>query len=215
MLPLLWLCADLDALPLDELLDRVTRVLRARPAAVWLRSGIDTPARRTFDAATRLAAIARERGGQLWVGDRADVAIAVRAHGLHVGSRGIGPRAARSLLQGRTDSSGSPARLSVAVHDGAGVRQAADVADVMVLSPLGAVPGKGQPLGPAGFADARARAPSAFVVALGGIVTEGDARLAARAGASAIAVRRALIASRDPAADCASLVDAFTAALGT
>ncbi len=214
-MPSLWLCADLDAMGVGELVDRVTAVLRARAAVVWLRSAIDTPARETFEAAVRLAAISRELGGQLWVGDRADIAIAVGAHGLHVGSRGLGPGAARSLLHAFGDDVESPRKLSVAVHDAFGVQQAAGVADILVLSPLGPVPGKGPPLGAAGFAHARARAPSTHVVALGGIVTADDARLAARAGASAIAVRRALIASQNPAEACGALLDAFVAALGT
>lgn len=215
MFPQLWLCADLAALAQNELVDRVTAVLRVRPAAVWLRSAPETPARSTLEAAERLLTIAGQYGGQLWVGDRADVAVAAGACGLHVGSRGLGAAAARTLLQASRADARGPLYLSVAVHDAFSVREAARSADVLMLSPLGEVPGKAAALGAARFAAARASSPSSFVVALGGIANAADARLAARAGASAIAVRRAVLTSPHPAETCCALLDAFTVALDT
>jgi len=212
--PRLWLCADVDGARVDDLVERVAAVASAVPAAIWLRSSLATPARTVFDVATRLAAVSHARGAQLWIGDRADIAIAAHADGIHVGSRGLSPRAVTRLLE-RCENDASPRFVSAAVHDAASASAAARDADVFILSPLCAVPGKAPALGAAGFAHVVAHAPAAFFVALGGISTEDDARLAARAGASAIAVRRVLLGSPDPVGPCVALHDAFIAALDT
>jgi thiamine-phosphate diphosphorylase len=205
-IPGLWLCADLDALAPGALIERVQAVASRWPSAIWLRSQIETSARVVFEVAKALRVIAEQTSGQLWIGDRCDVAIAVDAHGIHVGSRGLAPRDLRALAAHRRD--GSPMRISAAVHDVASVRAAARDADVLVLSPFGAVPGKGAPLGVAGFAACVSAAPVIPFVALGGIATRRDAENAMRAGARAIAVRRALVAADDPARAVEDLIRA-------
>ena len=203
--PSLWLCADLDAgLARDDLLARVRDVVAAREAVVWLRSGLSTPARVTFAMATELAG---RSDAPLFVGDRVDVALAVHAAGVHVGSRSLSPRSVRALLA----MSGSAMCVSVATHDAYSVRAAAPFADALMLSPFGAVPGKAPPLGIAGFTHAIGAAPAARFVALGGIANAADAASAARAGATGFAVRRALLAERDPVRACIALDDAFRA----
>jgi thiamine-phosphate pyrophosphorylase len=205
-IPTLWLCADLDAIDRIVLVERVDAVAARWPCAIWLRSRIETPARMVFDAAERLAEIATRRGSQLWIGDRCDVAIAVDASGIHLGSRGLSTKQVRSLAPHRRD--GSVMRVSAAVHDAWSVRDAAPDANVLVLSPFGAVPEKGAPLGVAGFAACVSAAPSMPFIALGGIVSRADVDAAMRAGASAFAVRRALIAGDDPVDAIEALMDA-------
>lgn len=206
----LWVCADLSAAPAEAIIDRVSAVLDRLPVCVWLRSDGTTPAVRLVEIARRLAVKSRSAGGALLVGDRLDVAIVSEASGVHLGTRSISPRDARHLLSHHGLAEGFV--ISVAVHDAASITEAAPHANVLVLSPLKDVPGKGRPLGVGGFAALVSLAPARPFVALGGIVHESDAIDAARAGARAIAVRRALLDSTDPAATCAALHDAFLSA---
>jgi thiamine-phosphate pyrophosphorylase len=184
-------------------------VLSVLPAVVWLRPEPATSPAALLTLARDLNVRARDAGGLLLVGDRVDVAIAAGAGGVHLGTRSAPVGEVRRLLA----ATGSDAMvLSVAVHDEAAVARAARDADALVLSPLAAVPGKGPALGIGRFAAAVARAPAKPFVALGGIVDPAHAADAARAGASAIAVRRALLDAPDPAASCRALRDAFVAA---
>lgn len=204
--PSLWVCADLGALYGPSLVDRVLAVIDRTPAAVWIRAPIDAPARRVLDVARALRGPSRAAGGALVVGDRMDIATAVDADAVHLTSRSVSPAAAREWLSSMRSSQAM--RLTRSVHDAASV-DTSDGVDAFLLSPLAAVEAKAPPLGLAGFASVAAHAPGRPFVALGGIVDEATARLAARAGASAIAVRRALLNSSAPADECRALHRAF------
>ncbi len=196
-IPSLWLCADLDHPAAGELVARVTAVLAVTPACVWLRGGAAS-ARTMLVAARALRAVTRGEGSALVVGDRLDVAALGEADGVHLPGRGVSPEDARRLARGW---------LSAAVHDAADVEAARGRVEVMVLSPFGAVPGKGPALGAEGFAALRGRAGDATVIALGGVTTPSDVAAALRAGADGVAVRRALLDSDDPATVCAALAE--------
>jgi thiamine-phosphate pyrophosphorylase len=200
-LPGLWLCADLDELRPSELVDRVASVLATGPAVVWLRAPSGTSARSLAGVSSALLEIVNGPSALL-VGDRVDVALALGAQGVHLTGRSVRPSDARrlALAMGRSDL-----LISQAVHDEAEVDAARGAVDAMVLSPFGEVAGKGPALGALRWAALRQRAPEVFAVALGGVVDAGVVAEARRAGADAVAVRRALSRSADPAAACAAL----------
>lgn len=195
--PPLWLCADLDHPAAGELVARVAAVVAATPACVWLRGGAS--ARAMLSVARSLRDLTRADGCALVVGDRIDVATLAEADGVHLPGRGVAPDDARRV---------SAAWLSAAVHDEAEIAAARGRVDVMVLSPFGAVAGKGEALGVARFAALRADA-GCPVIALGGITGPAEARAARAAGADGVAVRRALMDAGDPAAACAALAEAL------
>lgn len=200
-LPGLWLCADLGEMDPTELVDRVVRVLETGPAVVWLRSPPGTPAGVLVELSTEL--LRQLRGASaLLVGDRVDVALAVGAHGVHLTERSLLPEDARRIARhaGRRDL-----LLSQSAHDAAGVASARGAVDALVLSPYGAVEGKGPALGVEGWGALRREAPEVFAVALGGITDAESVAAAMGAGADGVAVRRALSRSADPAAACAAL----------
>lgn len=143
--------------------------------------------------------LARGRARVL-VNDRADVARAVGADGVHLKEGGLEVSDARAVL-------GERAVVGASCHDATGLARRT-AADYVVLGPFAAVPGKSEPLGAARFA-ALARATPIPVLALGGIDGPARAAEAIRAGASGIAVSRAILTSRDPTGTTRALLDAL------
>jgi thiamine-phosphate pyrophosphorylase len=128
-------------------------------------------------------------GAAFWVNDRIDLALALRADGVHLGRRSVTVADARALLPPGT-------WISLSCHGPSEVAEAAALgADLALLSPIFSSPGKGPPIGVAALREARARAPAGFpVVALGG-VDAGNAGACFAAGATAAAAIRADLAS--------------------
>jgi thiamine-phosphate pyrophosphorylase len=125
-------------------------------------------------------------GGELYVNDRLDLALALGAHGVHLGGRSVGADDARTLL-------GERFALSRACHAPAEVaRAAAEGASVALLSPIFATPGKGPPLGLDALREAARGQGGGALVALGG-VDAGNAAACLGAGARGVAVVRALL----------------------
>jgi thiamine-phosphate pyrophosphorylase len=194
---------DADALQLvaitDSLRDGVEGLAQRAAAAVrggatmlQLRLQDETP--RTLAEAAR--ALRRAAPGvPLLVNDRADVAMAVDADGVHVGSDGLSAAALRSIV---------PARFIIGVSVGADdeVARAAG-ADYVGIGPVfaagtgtGTGAGAGTAIGVARFSELAAlcRLPA---VAVGGI-TPGNAGAVLAAGARGVAVISALFGAPDP-----------------
>ena len=113
------------------------------------------------------------------VNDRADIALACGAQGVHLRSNSIAPARLRNVL---------PAEflISVSCHCAADVARAEqESADMALLSPIFATPGKGAPLGLAELENAT-RNVTIPVLALGG-VTEADIPRCLSAGAAGVA----------------------------
>ncbi len=101
--------------------------------------------------------------------------------------------------------------ISSAAHSDAEVRRAvSEGADAVLVSPIFAVPGKGEARGTGALESALLVAGGAQVVALGG-VSPGNARACLAAGADAVAVSRALFAADDPSAVYEALYEALRA----
>lgn len=129
---------------------------------------------------------------------KGDPALAARLDaGEHLGSPPWGPPSRPGILR------------SGATHGDDDVALAARVAlDFVLVSPIFPTPGKGAPRGIEAIARARALAPAASIVALGGVEPT-NARAAAEAGADAVAVVRALWDATDPAEAARALASAL------
>jgi thiamine-phosphate pyrophosphorylase len=168
---------------------RLDLVLAAGVTALWLRLPGATGSE-VYRRAKDLLRRSRSFSAAVLVGDRADVAMAAGADGVHHGWRSPPPRNVRPWL---------PRWIGVSCHSEADlVRAQAVGADYAVLSPLFGVPEKGPPLGSALFRRLRLRV-GIPVVALGGI--DGHNVVEAReAGADGVAVVRALKDAEKPEA---------------
>ncbi len=133
----------------------------------------DLSARDLFDLTHRAVALTKT---PILVNDRADIALAAGAAGVHLPGGSIAPHELRRLV----------GLIAVSCHTLDEVRRAAEEgADFVVFSPVFATPGKGPPVG----LDALARAAASVripVLALGG-VTESNANLCISNGAAGIA----------------------------
>ncbi|HUM18501.1 MAG TPA: thiamine phosphate synthase [Candidatus Nitrosotalea sp.] len=147
-----------------------------------------------FPLAQRLVRRCREVGAWLIVNDRADLAVACEAHGLHVGQEDLPARQARAILK--------PGMiLGVSTHDPEQARRAvADGADYVAVGSIFPTTTKAgfQLVGPELIRRVRPEVPVPLV-GIGGITPENAAEVLG-AGADAVAVISALCAAPDPEA---------------
>ena len=144
--------------------------------------------------ARALARRCREVGALLIVNDRADLALAAGADGLHVGQDDLPARQARGLLPSRM-------LLGVSTHDPEQARRAvADGADYVAVGSIFPTTTKAgfQLVGPELIRRVRPEVPVPLV-GIGGITAE-NAPSVLGAGADAVAVISALCATPDPEA---------------
>lgn len=165
--------------------------------------------RREAEVALRLA---RGAGVRVLVNDRADIALAVGADGVHLGQDDMPPRAARSLL-------GPEAVIGFSTHNPEQAREAAlgGAADYIAIGPVFATSTKANPdpvVGLDGVRRVRELVGDFPLVAIGGITPE-TARAVLEAGADSVAVIGALVAGAggDPPA-LTRRTRAFLSALG-
>jgi thiamine-phosphate pyrophosphorylase len=152
------------------------------------------PPREFYEATEAALAVARERGVRLIVNDRADIALALGADGLHLGQDDLDPAAARRLL-------GERFIIGYSTHT---VAQAIDAArlplDYIALGPIFPTRTKENPAPTVGLEALRrvrdAIDPSVALVAIGGI-TRDNARAALDAGADSVALISALLDAPD------------------
>jgi thiamine-phosphate pyrophosphorylase len=173
---------------------QVERLCEGGATLVQLREKHMSP-REFYREAAEALRVAREMGARLVINDRADIALALGADGVHLGQDDLRPDAARALL-------GDAAVVGFSTHD---LRQAAEAARMplsyIAFGPVFATSSKENPdrvVGLEGLRRARevvgARIP---LVAIGGITRE-NARSVLEAGADSLAVISALVAAGDP-----------------
>jgi thiamine-phosphate pyrophosphorylase len=195
--PTVVLVTDRAAVPPEELLARVRRAGLSGHGGrlgVMLRDP-ELSGARLLAWGREVAAAVREAGAQLYVNDRLDVARVLAADGVHLGRRSVTVADARAFL-------GASVRVSVSAHSVDEVSGAATAgADVVMLSPIFASPGKGTPLGLEALGAARrvlssgaASGSAPALVALGG-VDAARALACLRAGADGVAAIRADLGS--------------------
>jgi len=157
------------------------------------------PAREFYEQAKEAVEVAARRGVQLIINDRVDVALAVGAHGVHLGQDDMPPEAARGLL-------GSDALIGYSTHN---IEQAVAATklpiDYLAIGPIFATTTKSDTapvLGLEGLRTVR-RAVGAFpLVAIGGITSANAADVIA-AGADSVALISALLSNSSRISDAA------------
>jgi len=173
-------------------------VLPRGSAGVQLRRPGE-PARELLQRARTLREICTRFGAPLFVNDRADVALAARADGVHLPAHGLPVAGAHALGIGL---------VGVSAHSAADVARAArEGADFAVYAPVYDTPGK-VARGEAELALACRAAPIP-VLALGG-VDETNAHRCLEAGARGVACIRAVLGAKDPAAAAIRLWQALS-----
>ncbi len=187
------------------LLDTVAAAVDGGVTLVQLRDK-DGPIPELIASGRALQALLAPRGIPLIVNDRADVAQAIGADGLHVGQGDLTPARARAIL-------GPRAIIGLSLTDesqAATVDAAVDYVGLGPIFPTGTKADAAAALGEARFAAFRKRL-SLPVVAIGGLTAANAARAIA-AGADGVAVVSAICAAPDPRAAARALRAAVDAA---
>jgi thiamine-phosphate pyrophosphorylase len=153
------------------------------------------PALDFYNEAKPALAVARQRGVTLIINDRVDIALALRAPGVHLGQDDLPPEAARKLL-------GDDAIIGYSTHNVAQAIAAATLpVDYIAVGPIfqtGSKANSDPIVGLEGLRAVRKAIGSTRLVAIGGI-TEENAASVIDAGADSVAVISALL-SGGPAA---------------
>lgn len=145
-----------------------------------------------FETCKVLAQEIRQQGGLFLVNDRADIALAAGAHGVHVGQEDLPAEFARRVV--------GPARwVGISTHNHSQVHEAeASSADYIGFGPIFETRSKEKPgklVGLEGLREVR-KATTKPLVAIGGITVQ-NTRSVIDAGADAVAVIHDLIAAPD------------------
>lgn len=191
-------------LPDAELLARLRAALDGGVDVLQLRCK-EMEALPCLRLAERVLGLAREAGVPLIVNDRADIALAAGADGVHLGQDDLPMTWARRIMPdaivGR--SSHEPAQAERAIADGA---------DYFAVGPVWRTPTKpGRPAAGLSYVrDVAARGGAIPWFAIGGITPENVDQVL-DAGASRVAVVRAVLDAPDPAAAAHELATALRA----
>ncbi|HEX8634494.1 MAG TPA: thiamine phosphate synthase [Pyrinomonadaceae bacterium] len=171
--------------------EQVARLRDGGARFIQLREKHLSP-REFYDAAQAALDLARERGVRLIINDRADIALALGADGVHLGQDDLDPAVARRLL-------GDRFIIGYSTHSVAQAIEAArQPVDYIALGPIFPTRTKENPSPTVGLeALRRVRDtidPSVALVAIGGI-TRATAPAALAAGADSVAVISAVLAA--------------------
>ncbi len=169
----------------------------------------DATTRELFLWAQQLAALAREHGKLLIINDRVDLALAVRADGVHLGPDDLPVSAARRLLGPTAVIGASAGTVEEAIEAEA---EGASYLGVGCIYGTASKLDAGEPVGPERLAEIRA-AVSLPLVAIGGVTAEQCPELVA-AGADGIAVVSAVTRAKHMKTATRELVRAMQAARG-
>ena len=142
----------------------------------------DLPVRLLFELVREVVDIARETDTLVVVNDRADVALASGADGVHLPENSIRPAIVRAAFANRLI-------FGASVHSVEAARRAE--ADYIFFAPVFETPGKGEPAGVDRLREVCQAVPKTPVIALGGI-DEHNARQVIDAGAAGVAAIRSL-----------------------
>lgn len=172
--------------------EQVARLSAGGATLVQLREKHLSP-REFYLEAREALRVARERGVRLIINDRVDIALALRADGVHLGQDDLGPEAARRLL-------GQSAVIGFSTHNLEQAREAARLpVDYIAIGPIFPTSSKENPDPTVGVQELR-RVREAVgpipLVAIGGI-TRRNARSALSAGADSVACIGDLLARPD------------------
>jgi len=207
--PRLHVVTDDRVLAGDRFGERARGVIEAgRGRIAFHLRGPGATGRRLWELGIELLPAAREHQVPLLVNDRIDLALALGASGVHLGSRSLPPEATRSIL-------GPGFLLGRSAHDTTEVRELApdvDYLHVGTVFPTPSHPGRSGH-GVSGFRVLLEGAGETPVLALGG-VTPDTAGALLRTGAHGIAVVRAVWGASEPVLAVRELLAGIEAAAG-
>jgi thiamine-phosphate pyrophosphorylase len=174
--------------------EQVARLIEGGAAFVQLREKRLSP-REFYREAEEALKVARAGGAKVIINDRADIALALGADGVHLGQDDMPPEAARALL-------GEGAVVGFSTHS---VEQAVAAArlpvDYVAVGPIFETKSKDKPDPQVGLEGLRrvreAVGVSVKIVAIGGVTRE-NAPYVLAAGADSVAVISALLRPEDP-----------------
>ena len=197
-----YVLTDRHAAGSRSLVDVVRAAVCGGASVIQLRDKSSTT-REMIELGRALLQITRPAGVPLIVNDRADVALAIDAQGVHVGQDDMPAPLARQII--------GPGRiLGVSAGTVEEARQAErESADYLGVGDVYGTPTKadaGTPIGLSGLREV-ARAVSIPVVAIGGITLD-NAAATTEAGAAGVAVISAIIGAADPEAAARQLRNA-------
>jgi thiamine-phosphate pyrophosphorylase len=169
--------------------EQVIRLSEGGASLIQLREK-NSPASDFFVEAHKAVAAARQRGVRVVINDRVDIALALRADGVHLGQDDFPPDAARDLL-------GPEAVIGFSTHS---VEQASHASgfriDYLAIGPIFATTSKANSepvVGLEKLREVRRVVGNLPIVGIGGITHE-NARSVIEAGADSVAVISALLA---------------------
>lgn len=165
--------------------EQVARLCSYGAKLIQLREKTDSPVK-FFSQAVAALRVARDCGARIIINDRVDIALALKADGVHLGQEDLAPEAARRIL-------GNDAIIGFSTHNLDQARLAADMpVDYIAVGPIFTTTTKQSPtpaIGLEGFARIRATISTLPLVAIGGITSE-NKNLVLEAGADMVAVIR-------------------------
>jgi thiamine-phosphate pyrophosphorylase len=175
--------------------EQVERLCEGGARLIQLREKLLSPREFYREAEAALGA-ARRWGARLLINDRADVALALGADGVHLGQDDLPPEAARALL-------GEGAIIGFSTHSVGQAEEAARMpVNYVAIGPIFQTSSKENPdpvVGLEGLRRVRERLGETLpLVAIGGVTRE-RARAVIEAGAGSVAVIGALLTGREPA----------------
>jgi thiamine-phosphate pyrophosphorylase len=175
--------------------EQVLRLAAAGATLVQLREKVLSPLE-FYLAAEAALHVARQRGIKVIIDDRVDIALALKADGVHLGQDDLPPEAARQLL-------GPEAIIGFSTHNLDQARLAAKMpVDYIALGPIFATSTKetaDPQVGLQGLQRVREAVGAIPLVAIGGITFD-NAQAVLEAGADVIAVIRDFWATDGPSA---------------
>lgn len=192
MTPRLYLITDRSLFRDDDsLYSAIRTAFKAGLRAVQLREK-DLPSKQLLQMAYALQSLASGFGANLFINDRADIAMCVKAAGVHLGQSGIPLNAVRKIA-------GANISVGVSTHS---VQEAlsaeADGADFITYGPIYETPSKmryGMPVGLASLKEVRKKVTIPILV-IGGINLD-NAKDVIAAGADGIAMIRGILNEKD------------------
>lgn len=168
--------------------EQVSRLIAGGARLIQLREKYLSP-REFFQDARQALLIARSAGVQVIINDRVDLALALKADGVHLGQSDLPPEAARRLL-------GPASVIGFSVHNDEQARAAVALpVDYLGIGPVFATPTKENPepvIGVQGLHQTSKLVGNIPLVAIGGITVDTISEVLA-AGADAVALISALI----------------------
>ncbi len=171
--------------------EQVDQAIRGGATAIQLREKA-LPAREVVEIGKRVAAICRASGVLFIINDRADVAVACEADGVHVGQDDLPVTAARQIMGSGKIVGTSAGTVDEAVH---AQEEGADYLGVGSVFSTSTKPDAGAAIGVGEF-ERIARGVRIPVVGIGGITADNIAEVI-RAGAAGVAVIAAVVGEQD------------------